>query len=58
MCGLLLHQQATRLITQAGVDDGRVVEEPYPTDEGPTRYYITTKSLESMVKIYLAQKGK
>lgn len=58
MCGLLLHREALRLIQQADVDDARAVEEPYPTETGPTRYYITTKTLESMVKIYLAQKEK
>lgn len=58
-CGeYMLKEQAERLLEQTGVTDARIVEEPYPVDEGAPRYHWHAKSLESVVKLFKATKAR
>jgi hypothetical protein len=34
------------------VTDVQIVEDPYPPETGPLRYYFIADSLESVVKLY------
>lgn len=52
----MLLSQAEAVIAAAGVSDASAVEEPYPTEDGPPRYYFHVGSLESVVKLWHALK--
>jgi hypothetical protein len=55
--GLMSMDQASRILAAAGVGDVSVVEEDYPPlPPAPPRYYFVSRSLESVVKLWLAER--